>query len=318
MRRRKRTRTSRLRATPKKSGVSSGVITALPDTPGVYLFYGGQGELLYVGKSRRIRTRVRSHFNAPEERRMLRKVKKVEAQETAGELGALLLESRLIKELRPMFNVSARSRRRIIVARRKVNLHGYTVVNLEPIDYLSIKTEEPVLGVFKHKTQAREFLALIAKTHRLCPKLLKLEQGRGYCFSYHLGQCDGACMGEENPDSYNARLEEAFEARRIQAWPYKGGVIVEEQCARNRRREIFLIDNWCLAASFESSGGAPEQRSPHPHRFDYDSYKILYAYFTNPNNQESITAVDRARFEDLCQHGFAAEHFNAAILPDAG
>lgn len=214
-----------------------------------------------------------------------------------------------------MFNVSARSRRRIIVARRKVNLHGYIVVNLEPIDYLSIKADEPVLGVFKHKTQANEFLASIAKTHRLCPKLLKLERARGYCFSYHLGQCDGACMGEENPDNYNARLEAAFEARRIQAWPYEGGVMVEEQSASNGRREIFLIDNWCLAASFESSGKALEEHPSHPHRFDYDSYKILYAYFADPSNQGSITPVDRARFEDLCRNGFAAGHFSTKIPP---
>lgn len=180
-----------------KFHIAAEVIAALPDTPGVYLFYGALEELLYVGKSKTIRTRVRSHFSAPEERWLCRRVRRVIARETAGELGALLLESQLIKELRPMYNVAARRRRRIVIARKTMNNQGYAVVTLEPVDYLEVKENEPVLGVFKHKTQAKEYLAMIAKTHRLCPKLLRLETARHYCFSYHLGQCDGACMGEE-------------------------------------------------------------------------------------------------------------------------
>ena len=76
-----------------KRHLSKEAIAALPDSPGVYLFYGPLDELLYVGKSKTIRTRVRSHFSSPDERWLCRKVTRVEARETAGELGALLLES---------------------------------------------------------------------------------------------------------------------------------------------------------------------------------------------------------------------------------
>ena len=79
-----------------------------------------------------------------------------------------------------MFNVASRQRRRLIIARRATNPGGYTVVNLEAVDFLDVKKTEPILGVFKHKTQAKEYLDLIAKTHRLCPKLLRIEVARGY------------------------------------------------------------------------------------------------------------------------------------------
>ena len=282
-----------------KFRVSPEIIASLPDSPGVYLFYGPQEELLYVGKSKAVRTRVRSHFSAAEERWLCRKVHRVEVRGTAGELGALLLESQLIKELRPFYNVAQRRRRRIIVARRVLNRQGYIVVNLDAVDYLEVRESEPILGVFKHRTQAKEFLDMIAKSHRLCPKLLRLEVARGYCFSYHLHQCDGACMGEEDVEKYNARLEEAFDARRIKAWPYESAVAIEERGSDDSHREVFLIDNWCLIGGVCSSDGTFEKSAQTPRRFDYDSYKILYSYMTDPRNQEAITPLSRQQFADF-------------------
>jgi DNA polymerase-3 subunit epsilon len=212
---------------------------------------------------------------------LCRRTTRIEVRETAGELGALLLESRLIKELRPFYNKAARRRRRIIIARRSLR-KGYTGVTLEAVDRIDPSNTGAILGLFKHTTQAKEFLARIARSHRLCPKLLGLEQARTYCFAHHLGRCDGACMGEEDPGEYNARVEEAFGERRLKAWPYQGPVVIEERCDDNGMKEKFVIDNWCLVGG--SAGGA--------HRFDYDSYRILYKHIaTNENftdkNQET-------------------------------
>jgi DNA polymerase-3 subunit epsilon len=286
-----------------KFRVSPEILASLPDSPGVYLFYGSQEELLYVGKSKAVRTRVRSHFSASDERWLCRQVHRVEVRRTAGELGALLLESQLIKELRPFYNRAQRQRRRIIVARRALNKEGYIVVNLDAVDYLEVRESEPILGVFKNRTQAREFLDMIAKSHRLCPKLLKLEVTRGYCFSYHLHQCDGACMGEDDAEQYNARVEEAFEARRIKAWPYESAVAIEERVSDGSHREVFLLDNWCLVGGVRSSDGKFEKSVQSQRRFDYDSYKILYSYMANPQNQKSITPLTRQQFIDLQRDG---------------
>lgn len=279
----------------RKSAVAS-----LPNSFGVYLFFGEGSTLLYVGKSKNVRRRVNAHFAARDERWLTKLIRTIEVCETAGEIGALLLESRLIKELHPMYNIAAKQPRRIIVARRVDNDAGYATVRLEAIDYLDLRPESPVLGIFKHKTQAKEFLSTVARTHRLCPKLLRLEPRRGYCFSYHLGHCSGACMGEEDTKIYNARVEAAFEARRIIAWPYKGAVRVEEE-SKTAGKETFIIDNWCLVESIRNSHRqlpaiverivGRQGRHSLPYRFDYDSYKILYAYLTNENNERAVKLI---------------------------
>jgi DNA polymerase-3 subunit epsilon len=275
-----------------KSAFNKKSVTSLPNTPGVYLFYGAEDILLYVGKSKTIRTRVRSHFAARDERWLMKRIHRIDVHETAGELGALLLESRLIKELRPAYNVRLRQPRRIIIARRAENEQGYATVKLEAVDYLDIKPDSPILGIFKHKTQAKEFLDVVAKTHRLCPKLLRLENSSGYCFSYHLAQCSGACMGEEDVSAYNTRVEAAFEARRITAWPFAGKVTIEEVSKNKKLHEIFVIDNWCLVASYNDvnvvSKKFPRQQKSSPHRFDYDTYKILYSYVMDKENKIKI------------------------------
>jgi DNA polymerase-3 subunit epsilon len=276
-----------------KSGFDAKNISSLPTTPGVYLFYGAEDVLMYVGKSKTIRARVRSHFAARDERWLTKRIRRIEAHETAGHLGALLLESQLIKELRPMYNVRSRQQRRIIIARRVENVQGYATVKLEAVDYLDLKPDAPVLGIFKHTTQAKEFLDTISKTHRLCSKLLRLETSRGCCFPYHLGQCDGACIGEEDPASYNARVDAAFEARRIIAWPFDGPVTIEEISKDKKLREIFVIDNWCLIRAGKRNDRAGQSGgSSSSHRFDYDSYKILYSYVMEEGNKVKIQKGD--------------------------
>jgi DNA polymerase III subunit epsilon len=274
-----------------KSTFNKKNILSFPNSPGVYLFFGVDDILLYVGKSKTIRTRIRSHFAARDERWLMKRIHRIEVRETAGELGAFLLESRLIKELRPMYNIRLKQPRRIIITRRADNDQGYATVKLEAVDYLDIKADSPILGLFKHKAQAKEFLDTIAKTHRLCPKLLRLENSQSYCFSYHLGQCDGACMGEEDVAAYNARVEAAFEARRITAWPFDGAVTIEEVSKDKKLREHFVIDNWCLIASSNDTNTITKTNpTPHklsPHRFDYDSYKILYSYVMENGNKVS-------------------------------
>jgi len=263
-------------------------LAAFPDGPGVYKFYSANGDLLYVGKSKRLRSRIRAHFAARNERRFMQGVKRIEIEETAGELGALLLESKYIKELRPLKNIAARRRMRIIVAIKKLNKNGFAVVSLQAIDYWSVGASSQVLGLFKTRTQAMEYLSDTARTHRLCPKLLKLEQPKGYCFSYHLGRCEGACMGEGDPEQYNARLDRAFEERRIKAWPFKGPIVVEERSPLADSQEHFLLENWCLINNRKAGVAGVKSSGNGRHRFDYDSYKILYAYLTDSRNKDRI------------------------------
>jgi DNA polymerase-3 subunit epsilon len=91
-------------------------INAIPDTFGVYLFHG-ESALLYVGKSVTLRTRVLSHFqgdhSSAKEMRIAQEIKRIEYRVTSGELGALLLESHLIKEYQPIHNRQLRRERQL-------------------------------------------------------------------------------------------------------------------------------------------------------------------------------------------------------------
>lgn len=269
------------------------LISSLPDSPGVYLMFGSAGELLYIGKSKSIRSRVRAHFASAEERRLCRQVVRVDARETAGELGALLLESELIKQLKPIYNKRLRRQRRLLVARKVVSPQGYFRVVLEAVSSLEATKTLPILALFRTKTQAREYLASIAKSHRLCPALLGLERTNRYCFAYHLHQCSGACMGEEDAHSYNARLEDAFEARRIQAWPFEGAVLIEEKSADGREVEVFVVDHWCLLYSFTYSEKTLALRVKGSHHFDFDSYRILASYVFCEENRQHMRELSK-------------------------
>jgi hypothetical protein len=110
-------------------------------------------------------------------------------------------------------------------------------------------------------------------------------------------------MGEEDPDEYNARVEQAFDARRVKAWPYEGGIAVAEESPDGSRREIFVIDNWCLLASFRSVSGTFEQDTYGQHRFDYDTYKLLFVFLTDQESRLTITPFDPARLTKIVQQG---------------
>lgn len=89
-------------------------LEALPKLPGVYVFHGDSETMpLYIGKSVNIRSRVLSHLRTADEARMLRQATRISFITTAGELGALLLEARMIKLQQPLFNKRLRKNRQL-------------------------------------------------------------------------------------------------------------------------------------------------------------------------------------------------------------
>ncbi len=252
-------------------------IMRLPERPGVYFFYGKEGELLYVGKSRKIRTRVRSHFSTDalsgRGRDMLSEIRRIEHKETVSELGALLLESHLIKTLLPVYNVRDRERAAMCLVREETDEAGFLRASIAYADSIEHGEETSILGVFKSRMQAKEVLAGLAKDHSLCPHLLSLEKGAP-CFAHQLEECKGACTGKEKPRHYNKRFREAFEHARLKRWPFAGPVAVEER-GTDGGRELFVVDNWRLLAALTLTDGEWTELVPARFRFDYDAYKIF-------------------------------------------
>jgi len=255
------------------------MILALPERPGVYFFYGKNDELLYVGKSRRIRTRVRSHFAkdglSGRGQDMLSEIRRIEHRETAGELGALLLKLHLIKTHKPVYNTGTRTP--LCIAHQGVNAHGYATIAIDQADTIAVGDEKHIAAVFSSNKQAKKLLHEYAKEYELCPQLLDIEQPvtpGASCAAHELGQCKGACIGVEKHRHYNRRFREAFQTHCIKTWPFVGPVGIEEISVAGTG-ELFIINNWRLLAALHVEEGVWEEFVPSSFRFEYETYKMF-------------------------------------------
>lgn len=259
------------------AGLDPKSMEALPHAPGVYLFYGPEDELLYVGKSVDIRARVLSHFSEDRrtgrERALCEAVTYIEHEETSGELSALLRESQLIKDLAPIYNRKLRKARRLAVIARGTDERGYATAESGYRDELLDSDLGAVEAVFRTATQGKSLLKAVSKEHDLCPRLLGIERGQGPCFAHQLGRCRGACVGKEDVRAYNERFALAFSERRIKAWPFPGAMVLPENPGADEGT-AYVIDKWKIlkVLSYTEDGYDEE---PVDMEFDYDSYRIL-------------------------------------------
>ncbi|MQX52574.1 GIY-YIG nuclease family protein [Alcanivorax sediminis] len=250
-------------------------IATLPAGPGIYRFWGEGQSLLYIGKSINIRQRVRSHFQnrSPRARRMCRQTLNIDYTETAGELGALLLENREIKQRQPIFNRRQRRYRQLQTWILVKDECGFLVPHRYQPDPLNPLWQQDCYGLFRSPRHAHQALENWVKAHQLCPKICGLEQGKGPCFSFQLGRCQGACCEQEAADAHNQRLMEALQEHQIQAWPWHGTLVIREQ--GQDREDFHLIRQWCHLDTLPHPPCDDDLVATGDAFFDLDSYRML-------------------------------------------
>ncbi|QDP73700.1 hypothetical protein FOG18_13645 (plasmid) [Legionella israelensis] len=230
-------------------------INRIPDTPGVYLFYENTSKNpIYIGKSIHLKTRILSHFNEiksnNKEFKICQRVKYIEWIETAGELSALLLESKLIKENMPIYNHRLRKVKQLS-GFQLIHTNDYLQIKIVHLDEHSLLKNEDIYGAFKSKRQAESVLHELVRTHALCPKLCHLEKNQASCFAFQLKRCFGACIQLENPKTYNQRVEQSLSAFKKQIWPFTGPIAIKEFCHVNQKMAFHVIDQWRYLGSSE-------------------------------------------------------------------
>lgn len=270
-------------AKPLPHGITSQNLAALPAAPGVYLFFSApvgadnRVELpLYIGKSINIRSRVLSHLRTPAEARMLAQSRRVDWIRTAGEVGALLLESRLIKARQPLFNLRLRRARQLCAW--QVGADVATGLTLRFSRELEFSSAPDLFGLYGSATQAKAVLLSLAQTHGLCLATLGLEpMARRGCFARQLGRCAGACLGLETPQAHQLRLRAALTEQAVQRWPFEGAMGLVER--DGDWTQTHVIDRWRHLATLDSAappGGAAASTPPAgTPAFDVDAYRIL-------------------------------------------
>ena len=269
--------------------ISSEDIDRLPSSPGVYLFYGEDDQLLYVGKSIHIRDRVLSHFYADlritKELRIKERIRHIETKTTAGELSALLLESQLVKELKPLYNQKLRKKKLFATLQQELDTDGYQTVIAKRQPLKTYAELQNRFGIFRSVKQAHKTLRHLSKRYELCNKKLLLERGRGPCFGFHLQNCRGACIGKETPRKYNQRLYHALEDLRILAWPYERPIVIHEYNQINDKNAYHVFDRWSHLGSTDDSEEIKQLITKNkPLDFDVDTYHIL-KHFLEHNSQ---------------------------------
>lgn len=255
-------------------------IKSIPETPGVYLFYGEGSLPLYIGKGVKLRSRVMSHFqadhSAAKEMRIAQAVRTVQWRETAGELGALLLQSRLVKEMQPVYNRLLRRQNQLCAWRLRPDPQSRPLLALVGTDDMDPRAFDSLYGLYRSKRQAMDALRTLATEHALCPQALGLESGKGRCFAQQMGQCQGLCCGLETPQRHHLRLQVALAAQRLQVWPFPGKVGLREYDPRTERTDIHVFDHWChLATVHDDDELALALQTRQALAFDLDTYRVL-------------------------------------------
>lgn len=275
-------------------------IKSLPEGPGVYVFYGEDNEVLYVGKSKNIRFRVLSHFSNDhsnsKEMHLCQQTIRVEGIETAGELSALLLESKMVKDLYPLYNRQLRRQSELVIAKRTTN-QGYPSIKLERVKKISEDDYKNILGIFKSISQAKSYIREFSIENGLCLQILGLEKGKGQCFNHQIEKCKGACINQHHKKDFREKFEVMFKKRKLRSWPFLGPILVRER-KDDEEEHAFVLDNWCLLKDVVSTKNDINMENHSP-SFDYDSYKIFLRYLRNPNNKKNIKPLKKEEIYTL-------------------
>jgi DNA polymerase III subunit epsilon len=260
----------------------------LPEFPGVYLLYGENDVLLFVGKGVNLRRRVLSHFAETENPHtracFSQDVRRIHWRETVGELGAMLLEARLIKERQPTHN-----RRRYPAS----DLCSWHLEQVAPGDFrprlasgqdADFGRTDNLFGLFGSPREANTTLRKIADAYGLCPVILGLEKPAGpgrACSAFSLRQCKGACVGQESIGLHSARMMAALAKLRLEAWTFPGPIGLLERDDYLGLEDVHVVDGWRYLGTARNEAELHEllghaDRAP----FDIDTYKLLKAELT--------------------------------------
>ncbi len=181
----------------------------LPDEPGVYLMRDRKGEVIYVGKARRLRARVRQYFNGHDSRAFVPLLAKIvgdlETVITANNKEALLLENNLIKEHRPRFNVKLRDDSNYLVIRLDP---AQAWPRLELVRQIR-KDGAQYFGPYHSASSARATLRVVNRHFQLrtCTDFV-LSHRRRPCLQYQIERCPGPCVYEVDPAHYSAQVHD--------------------------------------------------------------------------------------------------------------
>ncbi|SHI93053.1 excinuclease ABC subunit C [Geosporobacter subterraneus DSM 17957] len=180
----------------------------LPEKAGVYLMKDAMDHIVYVGKSKNLRQRVKQYFqnnkaHSPKVVRMMGVVKDFQYIVTDTELEALVLECRLIKEIKPFYNRLMKNDQGYVYICLSMEKHTKLSVVYDPEGY------DRCFGPFTKRSMAEQILELIHKYYSVRRCSSHSERKREGCLNYQLNNCLGPCREDTDPEAYSQEIERA-------------------------------------------------------------------------------------------------------------
>ncbi len=269
--------------------INQSVIDAIPDTPGCYIFYGEHRAPLYIGKSISMRSRVMSHFQSAltvrKEMKLSQQVHHIEWIETSGELSALILEAKLIKERMPSMNIKLRRSKDLCAWQLNQEPTGLQRPTLITHKHLRPGFQDHLYGLFYNKKEALGYLAAVAKKYQLCEALLgleKVEEGKS-CFGYQVKQCQGACIGKVSLTVHNLKLQTALQLYKVPVWPHEGAIAIQDG------HSMLVINKWCYLGTANDHDELDAIAQSDDFDFDLDIYKIVKKAMAGSHKTSIVT-----------------------------
>lgn len=278
--------------------LAPGALDHLPEGPGVYVFHGVNDLPIYIGKSVNLRDRVRSHFSGDHrnsnDARISQELVRIDFEETAGELGALLREAELVKRCLPLLNQRLRRNRQLVFIRLRELADMVSIVPLADVDF---GDTAGLYGPFPAKPRARALLLNLAAQAGLCWSALGARQRDGPCFARQIHRCRGLCVGAETLVQHNVRLAAALAGYRFRAWPHPGPVAIRETHADHGWQRLHVVDRWHHLGSARTDDEVFDlAQARAPLEFDPDVYRILSTWFArNPSGAQVVDLAAHAR-----------------------
>jgi DNA polymerase-3 subunit epsilon len=185
--------------------LSSDDLEQMPDRPGIYYFHDVKGKIIYVGKAKRLRKRVISHFSnndvSKRKQDLMRMVHKISFKESGNELMMSVMESIEIKRIWPLFNRSQKKFENRFGICSYVDQRG--VLRLGVVK----KKKHLVLHTsFPYQLDGMRLLNKLVREHKLCPKMCFLQVETVKCVGQEEDFCEGICSNDENLDRYNKKV----------------------------------------------------------------------------------------------------------------
>jgi DNA polymerase-3 subunit epsilon len=220
-------------------GITLDFLHSLPEETGVYYFHDADGQVVYVGKSINIRTRVMQHFAEISNKasKLQQSVRDITYEITGSELAALLLENQEIKNYMPRINHAQKRSSYPFALYVEKDEHGYLGLKIKKIHRLPEDGCE-ILQEYTSRDAAKSHLRSLVKEFALCMNKTELSTGPGACFNRHIGQCFGACLREEEASAYNDRILDVIASV---SKNLKGSCMIIDVGRRHEERSVIAV-----------------------------------------------------------------------------